>query len=399
MSTTTRSDVYYDPWDVEIRADPYPVYRRLREEAPLYYNERHDFYAVSRFADVERGLNDRDTFISGHGDILEVVKSGVPTPPGTVIWEDPPAHTIHRGLLAGVFTHKKMMALEPQIREYCARCLDPLVGTGRFDFIHDIGAQMPMRVIGMLFGIPEQDQEAVRDRADADIQTKPGQPMKIAQDRLVTGDVFAEYIDWRAKHPSDDLMTELLHAEFEDEAGTRRRLTRAEVLTYVSVIVGAGNETTTNLIGWSGKVLAEHPDQRRELVEDRSLVRNAIEELLRYEAPGPLVARYVAHDVELHGKTVPQGSAIVFLVASANRDDRRYPDGDRFNIHRDIGQHLTFGYGYHFCMGAALARLEGRIALEEILKRFPEWEVDLQNARLSSTSTVRGWKTLPAVVR
>jgi len=397
MTTTTGSDVYYDPYDVEIDADPYPVFRRLRDEAPLYHNDKYDFYALSRFDDVERGLVDRETYISGRGAILELIKADIEMPPGVILFEDPPIHTMHRGLLSRVFTPKKMNALEPKIREFCAQSLDPLAGAGRFDFIRDLGAQMPMRVIGMLLGIPEPDQEAIRDRADADLRTKPGQPMKYSQDRFVTGEAFAEYVDWRAEHPADDLMTEMLHAEFEDETGTTRRLTRDEVLTYVNVVAGAGNETTTRLIGWAGKVLGDHPDQRRELVEDRSLVPNAIEELLRYEPPAPHVARYVSRDVTHYGQTVPDGSVMVFLVGAANRDERRHPDGDRFDIHRDVGQHLTFGYGIHFCLGAALARLEGRIALDEVLQRFPEWEVDRDNARLSPTSTVRGWETLPVV--
>ncbi len=397
MTAATGSDVYYDPYDVEIDADPYPVFRRLREEAPLYHNDKYDFYALSRFDDVERGLADRETYISGRGAILELIKADIEMPPGVIIFEDPPVHTMHRGLLSRVFTPKKMNALEPKIREFCARSLDPLVGAGRFDFIRDLGAQMPMRVIGMLLGIPEQDQEAIRDRSDADLRTKPGQPMEYSQDRFVTGDAFAEYVDWRAQHPSDDLMTEMLRAEFEDETGTTRRPTRDEVLTYVNVVAGAGNETTTRLIGWSGNVLADHPDQRRELVEDRSLIPNAIEELLRYEPPAPHVARYVSRDVTHYDRMVPEGSVMVFLVGAANRDERRHRDGDRFDVHRDVGQHLTFGYGIHFCLGAALARLEGRIALDEVLQRFPAWEVDTDNARLSPTSTVRGWETLPVV--
>jgi cytochrome P450 len=397
MTTTTGTDAAYDPYDIEINADPYPVFRRLREEAPLYRNETYDFYALSRFADVERGLTDRETYISGRGAILELIKADLEMPPGVIIFEDPPIHTMHRALLSRVFTPKKMNALEPEIRDFCARSLDPLVGAGGFDLVRDLGAQMPMRVIGMLLGIPDQDQEAIRDRVDADLRTEPGKPMAVSRDQLVTGEAFAEYVDWRAEHPSDDLMTQLLQAEFEDETGATRRLTREEVLTYVNVVAGAGNETTTRLIGWAGKVLAEHPGQRRDLVEDRSLIPNAIEELLRYEPPAPHVARYVSRDVEHYGETVPEGSVMMFLVGAANRDDRRFPDGDRFDIRRDIGQHLTFGYGIHFCLGAALARLEGRIALDEVLNRFPEWDVDLDNARLSPTSTVRGWETLPIV--
>jgi len=191
-------------------------------------------------------------------------------------------------------------------------------------------------------------------------------------------------------------MTELLHVEFEDETGTVRRLTRNELLTYISVISGAGNETTGRLIGWTGKILSDHPDQRQELVEDRSLLPGAIEEILRFETPAPHAARYVARDVELYGQTVPEGSIMVFLPGSANHDDARFPDGDTFDIHRDQGKSLTFANGIHLCLGAALARLEGRIALDELLDRFPAWEVDTSRAKLAPTSTVRGWETLPA---
>ena len=396
MIASTASDVYYDPYDAGINADPYPVFRRLREEAALYYNEPHDFYALSRFDDVERGLVDAETFISGRGGVLEFIKANIEMPPGVLIFEDPPTHTIHRRLLSRVFTPKRVAALEPKIREFCARSLDPVVGTGRFDFIADLGAQMPMRTIGMLLGIPESDQEAVRDQVDAGLRIEAGQPMQVSEG-FISGEMFAEYIDWRAEHPSDDIMTDLLQAEFEDETGTVRRLSRTEILTYVSVVAGAGNETTTRLIGWAGKVLADHPDQRRQLVEDRALIPNAIEELLRFEPAAPQVARYVARDVELHGENVPAGSAMLMLVGSANRDDRRFPDGDCFDINRKVGQHLTFGYGIHFCLGAALARLEGRVALDEVLNRFPEWHVDAESARLVLTSTVRGWETLPVL--
>ena len=394
MAVSSPSDVYYDPYDVAIDADPYPTFRRLREEAPLYVNEPHDFFAVSRFEDVERGLKDPATFVSGRGGILELIKAGIEMPPGILIFEDPPTHTIHRRLLSRMFTPKRVADLEPKIREFCADSLDPFVGTGGFDFIADLGAQMPMRTIGMLLGIPEDDQVAIRDHVDRSLATKAGEPMKVSEG-FVTGEMFEEYIDWRLDNPSDDIMTELLHAEFEDETGTIRRLTKAEVMTYITVVAGAGNETTTRLIGWAGKVLADHPDQRRELVADRSLIPDAIEELLRYEPPAPHVGRYVARDVELHGQTVPAGSAMLFLIGSANRDDRRFPDGDRFDIHRQDGPHITFGYGIHFCLGAALARLEGRVALDEVLSRFPEWEVESERAVLAPTSTVRGWETLP----
>ncbi len=393
----TMTDVYYDPYDREIDADPYPVYARLRAEAPLYYNEEHDFYAVSRFDDVQRGLLDRQIFSSARGSVLEFIKANIEIPPGIVIFEDPPLHNVHRGLLSRVFTPKKMLALEEKVREFCGSVLDPLIGAGRLDFVTDLGEQIPMRTIGMLLGVPESDQEEARDRANASLRTDPGKPMEVSADNIGQADFFSDYIDWRATHPSDDLMSELLFVEFEDEHGTTRKLTRDEVLMYVSVVSAAGNETTNRLIGWMGKVLGEHPDQRRELVENRSLVPNAIEELLRFEPPTPHVARYVAQDVELHDQMVPAGSAMICLTGSANRDGDKYENPDRFDVHRDIGQHLTFGYGIHFCLGAALARMEARVTLDEVLKRFPQWEVDWDNIRRAPASTVRGWESLPVI--
>jgi cytochrome P450 len=398
MTTVSKSDVYYDPYDVGITADPYPVYRRMRDEAPLYYNDTHDFYALTRAEDIERGLLDPATFISGRGGILELIRAGIEMPPGVFIFEDPPGHTIHRRLMSRVFSPRSVAALEEKIRQFCVQCLDPLVGTDRFDIIAELGAQVPMKTISMLLGIPEADQEAIRDHADENLRTEAGKPMQVSIDQMLTGEVFAEFIDWRMEHPSDDLMTDLLQAEFVDETGTTRRLGRSELLTYLEVISGAGNETTNRLIGWTAKVLAEHPDQRREVVEDRSLINDTIEEILRFEPPAHHMARYVNRDVEVLGETVREGSVVIFLVASGNRDDRRFPDGDTFDIHRDLSRMLTFGQGIHLCLGAALARLEGRIVLDEFLTRFPEWDVDLPRASLSPTSTVRGWETLPVVL-
>ncbi len=392
----TATDVYYDPYDHGIDNDPYPTWRRMRDEAPLYYNDRYDFFALTRFDDVEKGLVDWKTFISGKGSVLEMIKADVTMPPGSILFEDPPAHDHHRGLLSRVFTPKRMLEIEPKVRAFCARSLDPLQGSGGFDFIGDLGAQMPMRTIGMLLGIPEEDQERIRDRLDEGLRLDEGvmPEMDPEYGALGVGE-FEEYIDWRAEHPSDDLMTDLLNAEFEDVNGVVRKLTRQEVLNYVSLLAGAGNETTTRLIGWTGKVLAENPDQRQLLVEDPSLVPNAIEELLRYEAPSPVQSRYVTRDVEYYGRTVPEGSIMVIINGSANRDERAFPDPDRFDIRRKINHHLTFGYGIHFCLGSHLARLEGRVALEEVLKRFPLWEVDWENAVQAHTSTVRGWERLP----
>jgi cytochrome P450 len=304
---------------------------------------------------------------------------------------------MHRGVLGRVFTPKRVNELEANIRAYCVRCLDPLVGTKEFDIIRDLGAEMPMRVIGWLLGIPEQDQASFRDIVDTTLRTEAGKPMDLTGENApYTGEGFEDYLDWRVKHPSDDLMTEMLNAEFKDvTTGENRKLSREEALTFCAMLAGAGNETTSRLIGWTAKTLSDHPDQRRDLAKNPTLVPAAIEEILRYEPPGPMVARYVTRDVEHYGQKVPAGSAMLFIISAANRDDRRFPDGDRFNIHRKDATHITFGRGVHACIGSSLARMEGRVALEELLKRFPDWTVDVSNAELSSTSTVRGWENLP----
>jgi cytochrome P450 len=393
---STEPESLWDPYDLAFLADPYPIYNRLREENPLYYNEKHDFYLLTRFDDCDRGLPDWKTFSSGRGNILELIKLGSGIPPGTVIFEDPPEHDIHRSLLVKAFTPRRIMAVEPQIRDYCARHLDPLVGTDRFDLMEAVGRQLPMRVIGMLLGIPEENQEAIRDRADQTLGAGEAIEFESSMDGILTNQIFTDFIDWRKDHPTDDLMTELLNSEFEDEHGVRRTLTRDEVLTYLTVVSGAGNETTGRLIGWTGSTLAKHPEQRSELVANPSLIPNAVEELLRFEPAGHPVGRYVAQDVEFQGEVVPKGSAVIFNVGAANRDPRRFPDGDRFDIHR-YARHLTFGLGIHYCLGAALARLEGRVAMEELLKRFPEWDVDWDDATMAQTSTVRGWEKLPLI--
>ncbi|MFC8526021.1 cytochrome P450 [Nocardia sp. NPDC057227] len=396
--TETRADLVYDPYDFAIDADPYPVWRRLREEAPLYRNGEHGFFALSRYDDVAAGLQDWDTFRSGRGTVVDVIASGAQIPPGIILWEDPPLHDAHRKLLAKVFSPRRMLAIEPRIRAFCATALDPLVGAAGFDVIADFGAFMPMRTIGYLLGIPEADQAAIRDGTDSAIGLRDDSSAPVFDQGNFerSAEVFADYIDWRAERPADDLMTELLRAEVEED-GVSRRLTRAEVLTYTSVVAGAGNETTTRLIGFMAQLLAEHPEQRAELAADPALIPGAVEEALRFEPPSPVQARWVARDVRYHGEPVPEGSIMLLLNGSANRDPRRFTDPDRFDIHRR-GGHLAFGHGLHFCLGAALARLEGRIALEELLRRWPRWEVDYAGAARAHTTSVRGWGRLPLVV-
>ncbi len=399
MTVDPTTDLYYDPFDNDIDDNPYPIWKRMREEAPLYYNDKYNFYALTRYADVAAAIPDWQTYRSGHGTTADILFSGVEVPPGILLFEDPPIHDLHRKLLSRVFTPRRMLAVEDLVREFCSRALDPLVGSDQFDLVVDLGAMMPMRTIGYLLGIPEDEQQRIRDRNDT----------LITVDSALDGDVgpaifqeaiamFIEYIEWRADNPSDDLMTELLNAEVEEPDGTRRKLDRGEVLAYTAMIAGAGNETTTRLIGAMGQLLAEHPEQRHELVADPSLIPGAVEEALRYEPPSPVQARYVARDVEHYGHTVKEGSYMLLVNGAADRDPARHTDPDRFDIHRK-GAHLSFGQGIHFCLGSALARLEARVAFEEVLKRWADWDVDYERARRAHTASVRGWAQLPIRVR
>jgi cytochrome P450 len=340
-------------------------------------------------------LGNRDDYISSRGSILEFIKSGAPVPSAMFIFEDPPLHTIHRRLLSRMFTPKRMAALELEIRDFCAKALDPLIGAAEFDFIEHLGMEMPMRVIGLLLGIPEEFLRDMQRLVDENMRAEPGKPLE-RSGKGMTGEGYEEFVDMRIKAPADDMMSDLVRAEFEGADGKMRTLNRAELLTLVALLFGAGNETTNRLIGWTGKLLSEHPDQRRAIHQNLALIPDAIEEILRYESPGPYIGRTTAREVDLNGVKVPAGGIVLSIVAAANRDERKFADAGDFNIHRERQPHLTFGYGFHNCLGNALARVEGRIALEEVLKRFPDWEVDMSRAKMSPTTMVRGWETLPA---
>lgn len=398
---TALEELYWDPFDIDIDTNPYGTWRRLRDEAPLYRNERYDFWALSRFADVQAASADPKRFLSSRGTVLELMGSDLANT-SMIIFMDPPEHEALRALVSRAFTPRRVSALAQRIRAVCASLLDPYVGSGGFDFVEDFGAQVPSTVISMLLGVPDSERKEVLHHIDTVFHIEPGVGM--VNDTSVGAQIWLmEYItaklaERRAK-PEDDLFTGLVQAEIRDDDGGTRRLTDMEAAAFGNLLISAGTETVARLLGWAAVVLAQHPDQRAELAADPGLLPNAVEELLRYEAPSPVQGRWTAEPVELHGTIVPAESKVLLLTGSAGRDERRYPDPDRFDIHRDMGSHVSFGFGIHFCLGAALARLEGRIALEEMLRRFPEWGVDEGRAQRLHTSTVRGWKSIPVSVR
>jgi len=390
---------YYDPYDTVIDTDPYPTWKRLRDEAPVYHNKRYGFYALSRHADVQAALSDPRTYRSGYGNVLELM-GDQPLDVPYLVMQDPPRHDTQRALVSRAFTPRRVSVLADRIRELCAELLDPQIGGTGFDYLQDFAAQLPSRVISELIGVAPEDREDIRKTIDKTLHIEPGVGIinEVAMAaRSHIHDYLTEQIDARRTAPRDDLMTALVEAELDTEQGVRR-LSTEEAAAFAAELIGAGTETVARLLGWACILLDAAPDQRALVAADLSLVPNTVEETLRYEAPSPVQCRRLVNDVELHGITIPMGSKVLLLTASAGHDERKYEDPDRFDILRHIDGHVSFGHGIHFCIGAALARLETRIALEETLRRFPTWEVDHANAERLHTSTVRGYLKVPLAV-
>lgn len=400
-ATRSPGELYFDPYDYEIDADPHPIWRRMRDEAPLYRNERYDFYALSRFDDVLSASVDAETYSSASGTVLEMMQDEPSTDGAMMIWLDPPAHTRLRKLVSRAFSPQRIAALEDEIRRIAAGYLDRYVGAPGFDYVADFGAKLPMMVIGAMLGVPEEDRDAIRVWTDQMLHREPGETDVSRRVSEVHGHLwgyFGRYVQERRRQPKDDMMTDLIEAEMVDANGVVRRLDDSEMIAFIGLLSGAGNETVARLMGWAAATLASFPAERQKLVDDPGKIPNAVEELLRFESPSPVQARRVTRDVEWYGTRVRAGSKMVLVTGSAGRDERRFADPDRFDVDRQFDRHVSFGYGIHFCLGASLARLEGRVALEETLRRFPRWQVDRAGAEMVHTSTVRGWAKLPIVL-
>lgn len=393
MSTPASSTdaPHWDPYDHALRIDPYDSWRGLRDEAPVYYNEKWDFFALSRFEDVLDASVDTETFSSAKGITLDAIGKDPVHP--IMIMMDPPRHDALRSVVSPLFTPRHMRRLEDTIRDLCAQYLDPFIGSGGFDFVTDFGMRLPVMVISSLLGFPEEDHDMLREWSDLTLHREEGNEGATEAGRKAQDEAYGyywEFIQRRKKNPTDDMVSHLLSAEFNDVDGTVRPLGDAETMAMISLISAAGNETVARHLGWLAIVYADNPGERRKVVEDPSKSANAVEELLRFEAPSPIQGRYVTRDIERHGVRIPQGSKMALLTGAAGRDERRYPNADRFDVDRRLDRHVTLGYGAHYCLGAALARLEGRVALEETLKRFPEWDVDMTGVEFVRTNTVRG---------
>ncbi|HEY8514608.1 MAG TPA: cytochrome P450 [Candidatus Binatia bacterium] len=387
-----------NPFSHEFHEDPYPTYRWLRDHAPLYRNDKLDFWALSRFRDVLDASHDWQTYSSAQGTTVERIDGAVFGERPMMIFTDPPRHDRLRKLVNRAFTPRRIAELEPFARETVVRLLEPLVRQGGGDFVKDLSAPLPMAMIFTMLGVPEGDRVWLRKQMDASLERSrdtPDIPPHAIEAMIAMQDYWDRLVAELRKKPNEGLISALLEAEIETDDGSRTRLTDGEVVGFCTLIGAAGNETVTKLLANAAVLFARHRDQYEKILESPQRIPNAVEEVLRYTSPSQYQGRVTTRDVEWYGTTVPQGARILLLTGSANRDEREFPDPDRFDIERKIPIALGFGQGVHFCLGASLARLESRVALEEFSRRFPRYRVDEARCVRVHMSNVHGFESVP----
>jgi cytochrome P450 len=387
--------LHYDPTDWDTQIDPYPIYARLREEAPVYHTEKLGFWALSRFEDVWDAHLDWETFSSAKGPTLEKVEA---PPIPVMIAMDPPQHTRVRQLVSKVFTPRRVSELEPTVRQITRERLAGLEPGDQIDLFERLASSMPMDVISTMLGVPAEERDWVRHKTNTGMHREGG--LEVPQSALeAMGELrvyYTKFIHERQKNPGDDLMGGLITAELRREDGTLTRLSFEELLGFCLLLGNAGHETTSRLICNSAVTLWRNPDQRRELVgAPRTLMDNAVEELLRIDPPSQVQGRWSMRAWTRHGVAIPADVRVLMLTGAAHRDERQFPDPDRFDIHRKIDRTVHFGQGHHLCLGKTLARQECRVAFEEILARFPHYEVDEDNLEWAHNNNVRGYSKVP----
>jgi cytochrome P450 len=385
--------VEYNPFNHQHVDDAFAIYEQLRNDAPVYHNEELDFYALSRYDDVVNGHLDVETFSSGKGVTIEGIDAGSPF----LIVKDPPEHSWHRKIVSRVFTPRRISGLEPFIRARTSELLDEAQEKGSFDLVEDFSFRLPLDVISELIGIPVEhrgtvhelsEQLAHRDGTEVAPEAAFEASAKLVE--LLTG-----LVRERRKNPGDDVISMLINTEVVNDDGESWQLPDDEIGYRFLELSFAGHETVAKLIPNGAIALHRWPDQRRELINDPALMPNAIEEMLRWDPPSHYQGRWTLRPIELHGTLIPEDRRVILITGSAVRDERKYPDAATYDLHRDIDRHVSFGFGRHLCLGAALARLEMRIAFEELLGRFPDYEVDEANAQRAYSGNVRGLATLP----
>ena len=390
----------YNPFSLQIHLDPYPTYQYLRDQEPLYHNtlklnngESIKFWALTRFQDVWDATLDWQRFSSSAGPALEI-----PIMVPMMIAMDPPEHNRNRGLVSKAFTPRAIEKLEPQIRDIVCGYLDELQERDHFDVVKDFSAKFPMDVISAMLGIPKEDRDWVRENSNQQFERTPGDPMPpmaAIEAGVRNWGYFGQCIEEKRKNPVDDMMSQLVHAKAKDADGVERGLSYEELLGFFGMLTAAGNETLTKFFGNGIYHLAHYPKARQEMAGNTSCISNAMEEILRFDPPSQYQGRIATCDIELYDQLIPKGDRVILVTGAACRDEREYPNPDVLDIHRKIDRQMALGFGNHLCLGASLARLEGKIALEEFFKRFPNYEVDEKNLGYVHSSNVRGFTSVP----
>jgi cytochrome P450 len=387
-----------NPFAWEFHEDPYPTYRWLRDHAPIYRNDRMDFWALSRFRDVMGAFVDWQTYSSVGGLVLERLDPVYLEMAPIMILMDPPRHDRLRKLVSRAFTPRRVASLEPCGRARAGARRDPHPEGGAGDFVEDFSTPLPMDVIFTLLGVPGADRRQLRHWIDVSLSRDPGSdaiPPRAKEAGAQALQYWFGLVQELRRRPNDGLICGLFDVELEGDDGAPTRLTDGEIVGFCSLLGAAGSETTTRLLGFAALLFSRHPDQYRVVLDDPGRIPDAVEEVLRWSSPAQYAVRAVTRDVEWYGRTVPEGARILLLLGAANRDEREYPDPDRFDVGRGILTQLGFGQGVHYCLGASLARLEARVAVEEFARRFPRYVVDEARCRRVHMSNVHGYESMP----
>ena len=392
----------FDPLSEEFFERPWDVYRWLRDEQPAYHNERIGFWAVSRYDDCIEVHRDVATYTSTRGLTLAQLCSAefgqVADQVGSMIMMDPPMHDRMRKLVSRAFTPRRIAEWEPVVEQVIGGYLDGLAGSGSFDAVVDLSGPFPVEVICTIVGVPEGDRQQIRHWTDSMLELEVGNPFPTAAGidaAIALNDYMLALVADKRSHPVDDMIGHLIEAEVEREDGTLERLDDGEVARFIALLAAAGAETVTKLVGNGVMTFAEHPGELARLQADPTLAGSAVEEVLRWKAPSQYQGRYALRDRVFHGRTIPAGSPVLIVTGAANRDPRAYDDPDRFDITRQGPLGITFGHGIHYCIGAHLARLEGRVAFTELYRRWPRLQVDLDAVRYVHMSNVAGPSSVP----
>ena len=395
--------VEFDPFSDVFFDDPYDMYRRLRDEAPVFHSERYGFWALSRYDDVVAAHKDWHTFSSSHGVDLHTLSSDPAEIRNfaSMIMMDPPDHDRLRALVSRVFTPRAVQALEPMVREVVDGFADAIGDASTFDGVADLSAPFPVEIISRILGVPAADRQQIRLWLDESLTREPGEMAPTAEGQqasLESGAYFYALVQEKRRNPGDDMLSRLTQVEVERDDGSTTGLDDVEIAWFASLLGGAGAETVTKLVGNAFVLFARHPEQWQQVVDDPAAIPWAVEEILRYLPPSQYQGRFSLLDSTWRGEVLPAGAPVLLLTGAATRDPGAYPDPDRFDITRKPGQALGFGLGIHSCLGAALARMESNIAIEAMVRRWPRFSVDESAVSRVHMSNVAGYASVPVQV-